>query len=375
MSWPISTAAYYALRQSGAVRVRAKARTAVQGVIEIPITGGSVTFDSGSNVRRQGTVSLPNDPSYWPDNPFSVLSPWGTQIEVEFGITLPGGAVEYVPLMIGAITKTPWKIGGTDEISVTIADGCSYLADDRFDVNTSTTSTKTVVATITDFVKETRPDATVIDRTGDTKACPVIDMQRDRLAGIVKLAESIGAEFFCDRVGNFVIAPQATVNDPMTFTLSGADLVISADYSADRDRIYNRVFVSGETNSTSAGGTTSQTPPVTASAQDDDPESPTFYGGPFGRKSRFYVSALITTTAQAQSTAGALLEKARGLGRTVTFGTITDPTLDAGDVGLVTVRGRTEKHVTDSVTIPLKVGETQSIATRTQALPDEQEQA
>lgn len=373
--WDVSNAAREALNRSSAVRIRATAFTAIQGSIELPVTGGSCTFDSGSNVRRQATVNLPNDPALWPNDPFDILSPWGTEIGVEYGIVLPGGAVEWVPLLRGPITETPWEIGGTGDISVPVSDRCAYLSDDRFDVTTTTTSALSVVGQIAAYIQETLPDVTVADYTGSTTRCPIVDVQQDRLGAVVKLAEAISAEVYCDALGDFVIVPQATTDDPPTFILEGTGLVVSAKRTASRDGIYNRVRVSGQTNTTSAGGTTNQVPPVYSVAIDDNPLSPTRYGGPFGRKTRFYVSSMITTQAQADSTAHSLLQKVLGKGMKVSLTTVTDPTLDAGDVGYVTVRGRKETHIIDSVTIPFDVSTTQSIETRVPELPAEQDNA
>lgn len=372
--WGVSVAAHEAIRRSSAVRIRVTAYTAVQGVLEVPVTGGSCTFDSGSNVRRQATVNFPNDPALWPDDPYSILSPWGTELGVEYGIVLPGGLVEWVPLIRGPITETPWEIGGTGDISCPVSDRCAFLSDDRFDVTTTTGGTLTVVDQIKAYIWETLPDVLIVDLTGSTKTVPKIDVQQDRLDAVVKLAEAISAEVYCDRLGNFVIAPQATVDDPWTFELEGAGLIVGAKKTATRDSIYNRVRVSGQTNTTSTDGTTNQVPPVYSVAVDDDPQSPTRYGGPFGRKTRFYVSSLITTQAQADSAAASLLQKVLGKGMKVSLTAITDPTLDAGDVGTVTVRGQLEVHVLDSVTIPFDVSSTQAVETRVPVLPEEQDQ-
>lgn len=370
--WSVSHNAREAINRSSAVRIRATAYTAAQGQLEVPVTGGSVTFDSGSNVRRQATVNFPNDPALWPNDPFDLLSPWGTELGVEYGIVLPGGLVEWVPLIRGPITETPWEIGGTGEISCPVSDRCAALSDDRFDVTTTTGGDMTVVQQIKAYIWETLPDVLVVDLTSNTKTVPTIDVQQDRLDCIVKLAESISAEVYCDRLGNFVIAPAPTVDDPFTFDLRGTGLIVGAKKSATRDGIYNRVRVSGQTNTTD--GTTNQTPPVYAVAVDDNPDSPTYYGGPFGRKTRFYVSSLITTQAQADSAAESLLQKVLGKGKKISLTAITDPTLDAGDVGTATVRGVREKHVIDSVTIPFDVSSTQAIETRAPVLPDEQDQ-
>ncbi len=371
---PVATPdAYAALRASHGVRAQVIAHTADGAAVEVPVTSGTVTFDSSSNVRRQGTVNFANVPGLWPQSPWDILSPWGTELEINYGVVKPGGIVEYVPLMIGPIQKVTRNIPGTDEIQVNVSDYCAYLSDDRFDVTTSTAGTMTVVQQITAYIQDTLPGAVITDLTNDQTKCPVADMQQDRLGGIVKLATAIGAEVYCDRTGGFVIAYAQTIDSDPTFAISGKGLLISVQETADRANVYNRVRVSGQTNSGTT--TTSTVPPVFALAEDHDGASVVQLGGPFGRKTRFYVSPFITTADQAQTTANALLAKVTGTPVVADLTTMVDPLLEAGQTGNVSYTGKVARYVIDSVTVPLSAKDTQAIKSRTSALPDEQDSA
>lgn len=368
-----SSGAYAALRQSHGVRSRVTAHTAAGAVLDVPVIGGTVTYDSGSNVRRQASLTFANVPGLWPLSPWDILSPWGTELEINYGVVMPGGAVEYVPLMIGPIQKVTRNLPGTDAITVTVSDYCAYLSDDRFDTTTSTPGTGTIVQQIITYIQQTIPGAVVNDLTGDTTSCPVVDMQQDRLAGIVKLATSIGAEVYCDRTGGFVIAYAQTVDSEPSFALSGKGLLLEVAEDADRATVYNRVRASGQSNSGTTG--TASVPPVYAIAEDTDGASVTQVTGPFGRKTRFYASSFITSTAQAQTAANALLAKVKGTAVTADLTAMVDPTLEAGQAGNVTYSGETSIHVLDSVTIPLTAKDTQALKSRTPVLPSESDDA
>ncbi len=135
------------------------------------------------------------------------------------------------------------------------------------------------------------------------------------------------------------------------------------DEKTTRDLTYNKVVASGQR--------TDGTPPVWAAVADTDPLSPTFVGGPFGTKTRFTVSPLLTTTGQCTTAAAGLLARTTGMHGSVTLSLVTNPALDAGDVLLVLDGGVSTAHIIDTVTIPLSAKDTQRVTSRSLELPPE----
>jgi hypothetical protein len=345
--WSLSTDAQIVLTRSRTVSIRATAFTAAYGAVsDLPVVSGSIGVDSTSQGRRTGTVGIGNA-AYWPDDPLDVLSPIGTELFVEYGILLPTGTYEWVPLIRGPITDATRQqpITGNTALTITVADRSQKVAEARFDQPAQTVSGATTVAEIRRLVTEVLPSVTVTDQTGNTRVAPVLDMERERWAdGIEKLADSIGAEAFADPAGAFVIR----------------------DKKLTRDRTYNRVVASGQR--------TDGTPPVWAAVSDTNPASPTYIDGPFGIKPRFYASPLLTTTQQCTLAATSLLARYTGMWGSVTITALVNPALDAGDVILVRDdTGRTSAHIVDTLSIPLTPGESQQIGTRSQALAEETE--
>lgn len=367
--WPLSTAAQNVLAGGHKIDLRATATNANFGSVSgIPVSGGSVTVSATSQTRRTGQVEVA-DPAYWPTSALSILSPLGSELLVEYGIVIPGQATEWIPLIQGVITdvnRARPTNSGSGVFTVALADRSTKVAQARFDQPTQTVVSATVVAEITRLITQALPTATVTDLTGSSMVAAQLEMERERWAdGIEKLADAIAAEVFADPVGTFLIRPQPVLTTTPVWTVTTGDggAVLTLDEKSTRDLTYNKVVASGQRVDT--------TPPAWAAVSDTDPNSPTYTGGPFGTKTRFYVSPLLTTTPQCTTAAAGLLARTTGMHGSVALSLITNPALDAGDVLLVLDGGVTSTHIIDSVTIPLSAKESQRVTTRSLDLPPE----
>lgn len=368
--WPLSTAAQNALAGgSPTIDIRATATNALFGsVSNLPVVGGSITVSSTSQARRTGTVEIA-DPDFWPTTPYSVLSPLGSELLVEYGIVIPGGGTEWVPVITGVITdveRTRASSGTGGAFTVTLSDRSEKVAQARFDQPTQTVAAATVVAEIARLITEAIPGVTVTDQTGSTMVAAVLEMQRERWAdGVEKLADAIAAEVFANPLGAFVIRPQPLITGTPVWTVTTGDggAVLSVDEKSTRDLTYNKVVASGQR--------VDGTPPVFAAVSDTNPASPTYVNGPFGTKTRFFVSPLLTTVPQCTTAAQGLLARTTGMHGSVSLSLVTNPALDAGDVITVLDGSTSSTHIIDSVTIPLSPKEAQRVTTRSLDLPPE----
>lgn len=358
--WPLSTPARQALVQSHSIAVRATAYGQF-GTQEIPVAGGQVTSDAGSQVRRQAT--LETSLALWPVDPHSILQVTGTEIQVDYGIIVPGRTdPEWVPLIRGLVAKASRRrpIPSSGTLSVQLVDRSAKVAQDKLLAPASTVSGALTTVEIRRLIQESLgTSVAVVDRTGSTRVAPQIQIEKERWAdGVEKLADSIGAEVFADPTGSFVIRTQPTLADPAVWVVaSGAGgLLVERDDELDRDGVYNGVIVRGER----ADGTA----PVTATVWDTDPASPTYYLGPLGRKPREYSSPLLTTVAQCQAAGAAILARYRGANAKVGISTIVNPALEAGDVTTLLDEGRRQAHIIDKVTVPLSPSALQPLETR-----------
>lgn len=362
--WPHSDAVADALTKSCAVDFRVSATTPTQGTLtELEIVDGNISGTSTQIVRRTCTLEL--DPSKWPATVYDPFSPVGSEIFVEYGVRVATG-YEWIPVFTGPVqtAKTRFTSGG---VTIVAASREQRVIDDRLDAPQQTTFAATVVSEITRLIEESIPDAVVIDQTGSIDVAAQITVDRERWRdGIEKLADSIGAEVFADPLGQFVIRPQPTLfgNPVLVITTGKNGTLVDGNEELTRDRTYNRVVVEGLRSD--------GTPPVRAVVSDTDISSPTYYGGPFGRKPRFYVSQLLTTTQQCTDTGIALLARAKGMQSTITLENVPHPALEAGDLIEVQLPdGRRQLHIVDSFTLPLNVSGTQGISSRALELPAE----
>lgn len=371
--WPISGPAQTALTQSHSINLRAHAY-GPYGELEIPIgSAGSVTCDPGSQVRRQASITT--DVGLWDLDPRSVLSIAGTEIQVHFGIVLPGRSsvpvadrTEWIPLIRGVLAKSARErpIPTDGSMPLTLYDRALRVAEDRLTAPTQTLSGALATSEIRRLIQRTYPGVVVTDRTGSTTIAPVLDIERDVWAdGIEKLADSIGAEVFADPLGEFVIRPQpAPTDNPVWVVASGErGILVGRSDEQSREPVYNGVVARGER--------TDGTAPVSAVVWDTDPTSPTYYAGTFGRKPRFYSSPLLTTVAQCQTAATALLNRTRGAQATVTLRAIVNPALDSGDVITAIDEGLRQTHMLGKVTVPFAPNSDQPLETRSLDLPTE----
>jgi hypothetical protein len=358
----LTSRAQQALQRSHAIKVRGTAYGASIGKLEnLPITDGEVVVDGTSQVRRTATIHIAN-PKLWPRNPLDILSPFGSQLLVEYGIVLSRTETEWVPLIRGVISDADRERSATrgdGTVVLSLSDKSSLVAEDRFDAPIQTISGATVVAEITRLIQETIPGVTVLNLTGSVQVAPVLDVERERWAdAIEKLADAIGAEVYADPAGGFVIRLQPKITDGAVWTVASGrgGILIAKREKLTRDKVYNRVIAIGERVDGAA--------PVRSGVSDDDPASPTRYGGLFGKKPRFYSSPLLTTTGQCTAAATSMLERVKGVQASVSLSAIVNPALEAGDVVDVFDEGRRQAHIIDRVNIPLKVGTAQSIDTR-----------
>jgi hypothetical protein len=368
--WPLSTAARIALTQSHGMTARATIYNPLAGVLpDLPIAGGQVDADATSQVRRSATLLV--DPHYWPASPTDLLAPFGSEATIDYGIVLADGNIEWVPLGRFSLddTSRTRPPSGSAEITVKLVDRSARVAEDRLDAPTQTVSGATVVAEIRRLIQDTLGVAVdVIDNTGSTQIAPVTEIDRDRWAdGVEVLADAIGAEVFFDRLGSGVIRPQPTLADtPVWLVTVGEDsMLLTAKDRLTRDGVYNRVIAAGQRTDGST--------PVFALVSDTDPLSPTYYGGPFGKKSRYFSSSLLTTVPQCTTAATALLNRATGLGVQIEMEQLVNPALEPGDViGVLQDDGTVTTHIVDKVPIPLTPDGTQALGTRSNDLPPEQ---
>ena len=326
-------------------------------VVDLDHTGGSITVDRAQAIRRTCTVTIA-DPTLIPRTPTDQLATYGSRLRISRGVNYGDGSTELVPLGVfrldsvdGDVNDGPANLQGKD-LSVCVQ-------DDKF---TSTyTATGTVVGAITALIKRSLPDADILSQITDTSiGSRAFDVQADPWAGCQEIAAAAGAEVYCNADGVFVIStlPDLTTTPPV-WAIEAVDggVYIKASRAMSSDKVFNGVLASGE-------NTADNVPPVSYLATDSDPGSPTYWGGPFGRRPDFYSSSTLTSVNACAQAANLRLAQAKAPNATGDISSLPNPALEPGDIVRVTHQdGSRELHQVASFSVPLDLGGEFPIAT------------
>jgi len=180
------------------------------------------------------------------------------------------------------------------------------------------------------------------------------------------MARSVGMELFFNGYGRPVLRPELDVRTaaPVTTIAEGDGQTLKAiSMRRDRTKSYNRWIA--------IGNNSANTTQYRGVATDDDPSSPSYYYGRFGRKpAPPFKSTLIGSQAQAEAAAYAKLIGGLGIARELSAEATTNPALEAGDPILFKREriGVNEVHIADSITTGLGAEEGQTFQCRARQL-------
>ncbi|MFJ4637621.1 DUF5047 domain-containing protein [Streptomyces hygroscopicus] len=345
--YPVSSRFLAALTESHQIATEVVLFRADGRVETLPHTGGSVTVDRGQSTRRTCTVTV-SDTALIPLTAADKLSVYGAQLRISRGVRYPDGSVEMVPLGVFRIDSVS---GDVDEGPVSIGGKSleAMVADDKFTEPTKVSGT--AVGAVTSLIQASLPAATVVNRATDATIGPrTYDVEGDRWAAVAECAAVIGAEVYADADGVFIISelPDLLAVPPVWTVAAGeGGAYVSADRGMSLDGVYNGVLAKGE-------NTEADIPPVSALVVDDDPTSPTYWGGPFGHRPMFYSSATLTSVNACTSAATLKLRAAKAPNASADITSLPNPALEPGDVIRVLYPDRTkELHQVQSFTVPL----------------------
>jgi hypothetical protein len=181
------------------------------------------------------------------------------------------------------------------------------------------------------MVQNRLPSQTQFNLSTTTATTPLlvygVGQGGDPMQDIQELAGAIGYEVFFDPTGVCVVRPipDPGVGDPVWyFDETIVPLVAEAEFDLSSEQTFNDIVVVGQS--------TSSENPFSAEAFDNDPNSPTYILGPYGRVSQRVTSSLITSQYQAQAMCYAALYASLGAANTVTLNVVPMPALEPGDI-------------------------------------------
>lgn len=299
-------------------------RGGVSRVLE-PISG-RLTQDARRVGRWDGQMSFAGG-DIMPQHPSDLLTPFGTTLEVELGLELLDGTVSTVPYgtfeISGAKTRTTPTERVTD-ISLSDVSGQvdRYRFEEPFNVGGSA-DLAVVVNSVVNSRSGVNPNLGLTGVVIGFGRVLGLDPSTGPWEEVLDILTSSSHTAWYDRVGQIQIG--------------SINLDAASAYPLDQLTSQSTDFDSLPPNVVVVRGEAEGFPPVQAVAMDEDPSSPTYAGtgpgtSPYGRVTRFFASPLISTEAQALSTAQTILGQHVGAGATYTLTRPFDPTIDAMDV-------------------------------------------
>lgn len=294
----------------------------------LPLVSGSITYDRNAAVLASGTaVFAETDVSLGPSDP---LTPFGYEVQIWAGASFPD-ADDIVSMGVFPIQQT--QVAGIGlSTTVTLLDRAQLVIDARFEddyaIAAGTNYADAIEALITDGVNDLEY---VFTSTTFTTPLLVFDSQSDRWEAAQSMARSIGCELFFDGLGRCVLQPEpdvVTITASIDVVEGEGGVLVDAALALDRAPAFNKVIAFSENASTGDQ--------YRGEATDSDPSSPTYYLGPFGKKPHFFGSPFLTSNAQCDTAAAAILASNLGVARSLNFDLVPNPVVEPSDGVLLT---------------------------------------
>lgn len=331
-----------------------------EGVV-IGIIEGDVQLDGTADVRSTVDMATPGR-DMWPVRSNLLLAPYGNELFIERGVQFGGGTTEWCSLGYHRIYSVQQDNAPDGPIAIGGRDRMAGIVDAKLTEPRQYTATATFGSVAEDLVLEVYPWATIEwdDGTDLTTIGRDVIGEQDRYALLHDVVTSVGKVAYWDHRGVLVIRTPPDPASPVFEVNAGADgVLVEMSRLLTRDGVYNAVVATGEGADTES--------PVRALVVDDNPLSPTYWFGGFGKVPRFYNSPFLTSNAQATTAGTALLRRAAGLPYSVDFTSVPNPALEPDDPVRVVHRSGSEVHVMETLTIPLVADAAAGSRTREQA--------
>lgn len=311
----------------------------------LPVTpDGHIQFDRTQQVRSKGRVTLADPELFLELNEDTPVTPHGAELAIRSGLIYPEGRanqpsqIELIPMGVFPIVRVEASEADGNIPTVQFEDRFRHFKRTSY-ITPIDYSGELVQSVIEEVALESAPLG--IDNVEWTVFFhPDLDnfelptgtvLEGDRGDFLFELAESLGADIYFDRSGDLRIDPvpgifahDDTVEaDWEVFPREQGNLIDANRQTSNQD-VYNGVVVVGNGDS--------DRPAPFAFETDDDPLSPTYYEGRFGKSVTRIEDDKLHTEEQCAKRARAKLRDSTGLQREVDLEILPNAAMDVGDV-------------------------------------------
>lgn len=307
--------------------------------------GGSIRATLGSRVTRTLTMSVPE--YLYPRRSTDLLNPYGNEIRAFRGIRYGNDSRDEFPVFVGPIMRA--KPPRQGEVTIEASDVTLRVSGAGFLSPLPSQVGDLVTDEYERLVLDAYPAATFGTHSSLTDLVPALSYDTDRGQALDSLAGTATAFWYALADGRFVIRsiPWSVAPTSAAIVLTdGAGGTLQAAYpDQNAADLFNRVLVLSDR---ADGG-----PPLWASADDDDPTSPTWIGGPFGVRARSVRVTGATNQGQLLSVAKTLIARTRTLTESWSITCVPDAAIELGDPLDVEFRGAQALQLVAGFTMPL----------------------
>lgn len=332
-------------------------------ISDLPILGGSVTAALTSRVVRNLNASV--DQSYYPALGTEPLAPYGSVVRAYRGIEFGDGFRYLFPVFTGRIQDTGMD-SSTGLCTFTAADYAAEVIGFAFETPENSNPFNNVASETKRLISNAFPDATYSTFDSAAQSIAPMTWQNDRGSALDELATSVGGYWYCLADGSFVLRYYPwTVPASPTVGLTDGDggLITEYRFTRSRSEVFNSVTVSSERLDGSA--------PQHSTARDTNPASPTFFGGPFGRRTEQVYLQNPQVSSNVINAARSALRRDVSLSEYSEWSQIPDAALELGDVVSLHVQSRQTAviQVVSGFTLPLGLEGAMSVSARSLVVP------
>lgn len=320
------------ITQSHTVHARADLLVGGSPALEnLAVLDGTVTLDPDAEHRGSLTATLLDTTgTLTPATAEDALASFAAELAPRRGIRLASGTLETFDLGIyGIDTLEVAESRQGLTLQITAFDRSKQVARNSWDQIWPIPAGSPVEVAGRDLLDNRRPGLSYeLESSGHLTTLMVFGdrSESNPWADARRVFASAGQDLYFDRAGaaraaspgsnnvlaaEFVEGPNCTVTD------------LARQFSSAE--VYNGVIVIGENAAAN----------LRATVWDEDPSSPTYYLGPFGRRPRTITTSKARTADQAAAIARLHFHRLAGRADQIQINTVPDPSLDPGDLVLV----------------------------------------
>jgi hypothetical protein len=328
---------------------------------DLPIVGGEVRMRARSKVRRSCDVTIAGT-EWVPRDSRGALAPSGREIVIRRGFVVDGVA-ELVPMGVFYIVAAHTN---GETVRVSGQDRSWMISQQRLTsaVVTARRGAASFVAAWLELVGYS-PWANPGPPRPYRIELPDFDIPGlERWAEALEWAEKAAGEALFDGDGVLVLrSPRSFSSEPdYTITDGEGGTLTAIDLRLDRQGVFNHLTLRSSSSITGD---------IEVVAYDNDPASPTYIYGPYGRVERSETTDMLPELAQLEAVARRVLDAQLGAVGSLEMQAVPNPALEDGDLVRV-VRdeiGVDQLHILDDIAFGLTADGTMKCTTRARTAP------